>query len=77
MSFFSHFYSLLMNTSAYVRISYLETLQLLGKIIQLSQFCVSGSRCESLILLRICQRMLNDKMLKPNETCIKRKYQFK
>ena len=47
------------------------------KMIQLSEFEVSGLKCEDLKLLRFFVQVLNYKRLKPNDkTCLKCKYQL-
>ena len=47
----SHFYPLLRKTSTLVKTNYLETLQVFGKMIWLSESPVSDSRSEDLIFL--------------------------
>ena len=42
-----------------------------GKKIQLSEFQVTGPRCEDLIVLCFYLQMSNEKMLKTNEACLK------
>ena len=48
-----------------------------GKTIRLSEFRVTGSICEDLIFLCFYLQMLNEKILKLNETCLKCEYQLK
>ena len=52
-----HVCSLSMKTST-LKINYLETFQVFGKMIWLSEFLVSGSRCEDLILLQLHLQIL-------------------
>ena len=51
---------------------------MLGNMIGLSEIWGSGFRCEDLMLLCFCLKMLNDNMLKPKkEVRLKCKYQLK
>ena len=54
-----HFYSLIMKTFTLVETNHLETFQVFGKMIWLSEFPVSGSRREDLILLNFYLQMLS------------------
>ena len=59
MLFISHFYSLSIKTSTFLeKIHLVESLQVFGKIIWLSDFMVSISRCEDLIVLHFYLPML-------------------
>ena len=51
MPVISHFYPLLMKTSAQVKASYVGAFQMSGKMIGLLDFRVSGFRCEDLQVL--------------------------
>ena len=51
MPLISHFHPLLVKTSAQVKANYLGAFQMSGKMIGLSDFRVSGIRCEDLQIL--------------------------
>ena len=58
--FIPHFYSPLIKISTFVDTNHLDTLQVFGEMIWLSQFPVSGSGFEDVILLHLYLQMLNN-----------------
>ena len=67
-----------MRTSTYIQSNLLEAFLTFRKMIRFSKFRRSGFKFEDLTRLRFHLRMLNYRMLKPNNnTCLKCKYKLK